>query len=155
MRSLSALILATAGLALGLPSAMAEIATAPSDTAKSAIQKASATPKKGRAAKGEEPEPDISGLLPTAFDCELGNKLTIYTDANNDQQIALHWNKRMHRMTRVSTSTGAQRFENAQNGLVWIGIPAKGMLLDSKKGKQLANECKSPEQRAQQVAERG
>jgi hypothetical protein len=49
-------------------------------------------------------------------------------------------------MTRVSTSTGADRFENRMHGLVWIGIPAKGMLLDSKKGLQLANECKSPDQ---------
>ena len=31
-------------------------------------------------------------------------------------------------------------------GLVWIGIPAKGLLLDSKKGQQLANECKNAEQ---------
>jgi len=58
----------------------------------------------------------------------------------------------MHSMHRVSTTTGAHRFENAKNGLVWIGIPAKGMLLDSKKGKQLANECRSPEQAAQKVA---
>ena len=31
-------------------------------------------------------------------------------------------------------------------GIVWIGIPAKGILLDSRKGQQLANECKSAEQ---------
>ncbi|MCY1251071.1 hypothetical protein D9M72_647880 [compost metagenome] len=29
---------------------------------------------------------------------------------------------------------------------MWIGIPAKGMLLDSKQGRQLANECKDAEQ---------
>jgi hypothetical protein len=31
-------------------------------------------------------------------------------------------------------------------GLIWIGIPAKGMLLDSKQNRQLANECKDAEQ---------
>jgi hypothetical protein len=49
-------------------------------------------------------------------------------------------------MTRVETSTGAHRFESRRQGLVWIGIPAKGILLDSKKGQQLANDCKSAEQ---------
>ena len=49
-------------------------------------------------------------------------------------------------MTRVGTSTGASRFENTTFGLVWIGIPAKSMLLDSKANRQLANECKNAEQ---------
>lgn len=157
MKNLSAFVLMTVGLACGVPSAMAVNAPVPTEQGakKATAQKTSAATKKARAAKAEDSEPDVKGLLPTAFDCELGNKITIYSDANNDQQIALNWNKRMHRMTRVSTTTGAQRFENAQNGLVWIGIPAKGMLLDSKKGKQLANECKNPEQVAQQVAEKG
>jgi hypothetical protein len=31
-------------------------------------------------------------------------------------------------------------------GLIWIGIPAKGMLLDSKQNRQLANECRNAEQ---------
>lgn len=157
MKNLSSLILLAVGLAFGTTAAMASSApdTIGQDAKKAAIQKVSATPQKTRAGKKAEAEPDVAGLSPTPFDCELGNKLTIYSDVNDDQQIALHWNKRMHRMTRVSTTTGAQRFENAQNGLVWIGIPAKGMLLDSKKGKQLANECKSPEQRAQKVAENG
>jgi len=157
MKYLSSLILLTLGLTGGAAAAVTEGAMDETgqDGRKTAVQKAAATAKKTRAGKGEEAEPDVTGLSPTAFDCELGNKLTIYSDATNDQQIALHWNKRMHRMTRVSTTTGAQRFENLQNGLVWIGIPAKGMLLDAKKGKQLANECRSPDQRAQQVAENG
>jgi hypothetical protein len=154
MKHLSSLIVLAVGLACGATSAMAGIA-ADQGAKKAPEQKVSAPSKKAGAAKGEAGEPDVTGLLATSFDCELGNKLTIYSDTANDQQIALQWNKRMHRMTRVSTTTGAQRFENVQNGLVWIGIPAKGMLLDSKKGKQLANECKSPEQRAQQLAEKG
>ena len=66
--------------------------------------------------------------------------------SSDDKHIALRWNKRLLRLTRVDTSTGAHRFENRRQGIVWIGIPAKGILLDSKKGQQLANECKSAEQ---------
>ncbi len=45
-------------------------------------------------------------------------------------------------MTTVSTTTGAVRLEDKASGLVWIQIPAKSMLLNSKQGLQLANECK-------------
>lgn len=80
------------------------------------------------------------------LNCELGNKLTLYRNASDQDHMALRWNQRVHRMTRVSTTTGADRFENSKYNLVWIGIPAKGMLLDSKKGQQLANECRDAEQ---------
>jgi hypothetical protein len=99
----------------------------------------------GAAAAGE-PEPDITGSVTTEYDCELGNKITIYTNEKDNASIALRWKKRLHRMTRVGTTTGALRFENPAFGLVWIGIPAKGMLLDSKLNRQLANECKNADQ---------
>lgn len=153
MKHLSAFVTLIAGLACGITPAMAE--NAPSSTGhavKKTAKKTSA--EKKEAAAQDNDEPDVNHLQPTAFNCELGNKLTIYGRETDDEQIALHWNKRLHRMTRVSTTTGAHRFENPQSGLVWIGIPAKGMLLDSKKGKQLANECKSAEQVVQKVAEK-
>ena len=96
--------------------------------------------------KEEADEPSTTGSASTDFNCELGNKITIYTNATDDKHIALRWKKRLHRLSRVGTTTGANRFENRLYGLVWIGIPAKGMLLDSKQGRQLANECKDAEQ---------
>jgi hypothetical protein len=134
---------------------------AQSSSAKPAAKKAAPTSKtpKSKTAKAkktadsgdEESEPDITGSISVDFQCELGNKLTIYENAADDKHIALRWNKRLHRLTRVDTSTGANRFENRRYGLVWIGIPAKGMLLDSKKGRQLANECKNAEQMNQKA----
>lgn len=152
MKSVTAFVLLLAGLSAGIPSAMAST-PASDEISKKATAKKKASAAKNDAQAEDDDQPDVKGLQATAFNCELGNKITIYTDAANDQQIALHWNKRMHRMLRVATTTGAHRFENAKNGLVWIGIPAKGMLLDSKKGKQLANECRSPDQEARKVAE--
>jgi membrane-bound inhibitor of C-type lysozyme len=111
------------------------------------VLKAKAKSKKAApAAAASEPEPDLTDTVTTEYDCELGNKITIYHNDNDNGYIALRWKKRLHRMTRVSTTTGAQRFENPAYGLVWIGIPAKGMLLDSKQNRQLANECKNAEQ---------
>jgi hypothetical protein len=94
----------------------------------------------------EAAEPVVEGSTVTDFDCELGNKITIYQNAGDDNNIALRWKKRLHRLKRVGTTTGALRFENKLFGLIWIGIPAKGMLLDSKLNRQLANECRNAEQ---------
>jgi membrane-bound inhibitor of C-type lysozyme len=100
------------------------------------------------AANPDADEPDTTGSQTTEFNCELNNKITIYTNADDDSHIALRWKKKLLRLTRVGTTTGAHRFENPLYGLVWIGIPAKGMLLDSKQNRQLANECKNAEQAA-------
>jgi hypothetical protein len=112
-------------------------------TTKKAAAKPAAEPK---APNEEEDEPVITDTAATDFDCELGNKITIYQNAGDDSHIALRWKKRLHRLTRVGTTTGANRFENKLYGLIWIGIPAKGMLLDSKQNRQLANECRDAEQ---------
>lgn len=133
--------------------AATETATPAKKTAKHSKDKAAAKP----AAKPAEPnpeadEPDTAGATTTEFNCELGDKVTIYTNANDDKYIALRWKKRLHRLSRVGTTTGANRFENRLYGLIWIGIPAKGMLLDSKQNRQLANECKDAEQSKPAVA---
>jgi membrane-bound inhibitor of C-type lysozyme len=142
MKTLSALLL-TAALAVGMSPASAQD-TAPAG--KEAQKPAKKPAKKSAAAHEDDKEPDVSASTSTDFSCDHGNKLTIYRNAEDDKHIALRWKKRLLRLTRVATTTGANRFENGKNGLVWIDIPAKGMLLDSKKGRQLANECKSREQ---------
>lgn len=109
-------------------------------------KKAAAKPAEPKAPNEEEDEPAITDSTVTDFDCELGNKISIYQNASDDAHIALRWKKRLHRLTRVGTTTGALRFENKTYGLIWIGIPAKGMLLDSKQNRQLANECRNAEQ---------
>jgi hypothetical protein len=128
--------------------------------AKKTVKKAEAKPKakaKAKPAKVVPPvepkapdeeadEPTIADANVDEFDCELGNKITIYKNASDESHIALRWKKRLHRLTRVGTTTGANRFENKLYGLIWIGIPAKGMLLDSKLNRQLANECRNAEQ---------
>jgi hypothetical protein len=103
-------------------------------------------------AAADEPEPDITDTMVTDYACELNNKITIYTNEKDDGHIALRWKNRVHRLDRIGTTTGALRFENPKFGLIWIGIPSKGMLLDSKLNRQLANECKNAEQAKPLVA---
>jgi hypothetical protein len=103
-------------------------------------------------APADEAEPDITDTVVTEYSCELNNKVTIYSNEKDDAHIALRWKKRLHRLDRVGTTTGAIRFENTNFRLIWIGIPSKGILLDSRLNRQLANECKSAEQSKPLVA---
>lgn len=158
-----ALAVAAAFVAAPVSQALAQTATA-APAAKPAVKKAPAkkvvkkTAKKEAHPKAEDvssgkkipleedsddesSEPEVAGTKTYEFNCELGNKVTIYSNDGDPKYIAIRWDKHVRRLTRVATTTGAKRFENHLAGLVWIGIPAKSMLLDSKKGQQLANEC--------------
>jgi len=156
-RTITALLLLGSCLSLPILPAVAQDAPA---AAKKPIKKPSKNSKKAAekhqhaAAPTDEDdgEPDVAASQSIDFHCELGNKLTIYENANDDKHIAIRWHKRLSRLTRVETTTGANRFENRSQGLVWIGIPAKSMLLDAKHGHQLANECKSIGQQKSQQA---
>lgn len=150
------------GASSALPPAFAEgnIIIAKSETkpvkksVKKAVKKAApAAAAAGAAASAAASEDDedlgeanIEGSIVNNFNCELGNKITTYYNASDDKHIAIRWKDKVHRMRRIGTSTGANRFENRKIGLVWIHIPSKAMLLDSRKGLQLANECRDPEQ---------
>jgi hypothetical protein len=140
--------LAAASL-LTMPAAFAADDKKPAKAVKAkakAEPKARAHPKAEDAAIPDGPDADITDTVTSDYNCELGNKLTIFTNDKDDSHIALRWKKRIHRLDRIGTTTGAQRFENKTFGLIWIGIPAKGMLLDSKLNRQLANECKNADQ---------
>jgi hypothetical protein len=119
--------------------------------AKAKAKKAKKEESKQEAA-GDEPEPDLTDTVVNEYACELNNKITIYTNEKDGGHIALRWKNRLHRLERVGTTTGALRFENTKFGLIWIGIPSKGILLDSKLNRQLANECKNAEQARPLVA---
>jgi hypothetical protein len=78
-----------------------------------------------------------------AFSCEMGNKVEIRMDGRVTDGVTLVWKGSSYMMNPVSTSTGAVRLENKGEGLVWIQIPSKSMLLNSKVGQQLANDCRT------------
>jgi hypothetical protein len=139
---LPVLVLLSAGMTVAAPHAFAETGSAAphKKTAKHAPKHAAAK------TADDDNQPELAGHTRVSFNCELGNKVTVYENTADNNRIGLRWNKKMHELTRVQTTTGANRFEDKDNGLVWINIPAKAMLLDSKKGQQLANECRNNQQ---------
>lgn len=115
----------------------------PYEALKKSSKAKAAKPAAAKTAEAEEPEPEIQHDKNTDYKCELGATITTYAHPSDDQVIAMRWKNRLYRLTKVATSTGANRFENDKAGLVWIDIPTKALLLDSRRGQQLANECKS------------
>ena len=90
-----------------------------------------------------QPAPASTPLIAGNFHCELGNRVDVSADPQRPNAINLAWKGRSYPLQAVATSTGALRYEDAASGNVWIQIPAKSMLLNTKAGQQLANECKS------------
>lgn len=76
------------------------------------------------------------------YKCELGRSVNVRGITPDRLSVSLNWGRKDYTMLAVSTSSGALRYEDNVSGLVWIVIPAKAMLLDTSKGKQLANECR-------------
>jgi hypothetical protein len=143
------------GVGAGMAFAMPAVAQNGETTRSTSAQHAKKPVAKKHAAKVEEKDDnkdedgadiDLAGTTTVEYHCDLGNKVTIYENNADEKHIAVRWAKHLHRLASVDTTTGAHRFENKKLGLVWIGIPAKGMLLDSRHGHQLANECKNAAQ---------
>ncbi|MDB5796800.1 MAG: hypothetical protein JWP36_702 [Paucimonas sp.] len=128
----------------------AKAAAKPAAKPAAKAQKKAAKP--ASATGDDDKDLDVAKSVATEMQCAHGDKVTLYENGEDNSHIGMRWKKQLVRMQRVETSTGAARFESTRHGLVWIGIPAKGMLLDSKKGQQLANECRSPAQLAEMTA---
>lgn len=107
-----------------------------------------ATPQKNKpsnhvAIAMNEADFDTNTSIANHYQCELNESFIVYTQQATPHRAALRWKNKLYPLTRVETTTGANRFENKAAGLVWIGIPTKAMLLDSIHGQQLANECRT------------
>src|SRR5690349_5456387 len=114
-------------IAAGIALAAASMCSAPAfAAAQKKPAKAAAKAVKAKAVQEEAipdgPDADITDTTTTEYNCELGNKVTIYHNDEDDSHIALRWKKRIHRLEKVSTTTGAQRYTNETFGLTWIGI---------------------------------
>lgn len=145
MKVLLNTVLLGAALAFAAHPAMAE--TPKKETPKKVVKKSTKKSAQQQAAKSSaDDDYDVAKSTAVEMECALGDKVTLYQNAEDNQHIGMRWKKQLVRMDQVQTTTGAQRYESTKHGMVWIGIPAKGMLLDSKKGQQLANECRTKEQ---------
>lgn len=81
-------------------------------------------------------------LASGVYGCEFGLKVEIQRDVRNANSIELKWQGNRHMLHRYDSASGLPRYEDRQNGLLWIDLPWKGVLMDTSSGRPLANECK-------------
>ena len=80
--------------------------------------------------------------------CELGNSVTVTPDTQAHGSFFVQLRQHRYHMTPVVSATGAIRLEDAQAGAMWLQLPHKSMLMNSKLGQRMADECQSPAQMA-------
>jgi hypothetical protein len=75
------------------------------------------------------------------FNCEFNETLTIVPNKEHAGYLTLTHKKTVANMLPVPTNTGALRLEGKPSGLVWLQLPTKSMLMNSKIGQRLADDC--------------
>lgn len=81
--------------------------------------------------------------------CELDNVVSVQPDPQSPSRFIVRLKKNTYYMTPTETTTGAIRMEDAQAGAVWLQLPHKSMLMNSKLGQRMADECQSEHQMAE------
>ena len=82
-------------------------------------------------------------LASGVYRCNENLRVEVQRDPRRTNQITLNWQGRRHTLQRYDSESGLPRYEDRQNGLVWIDLPWKSVLMDSDNGRPLANECKA------------
>ena len=82
-------------------------------------------------------------LASGVYRCDENLRVEVQRDPRQANQITLNWQGRRHTLQRYDSESGLPRYEDRQNGLVWIDLPWKSVLMDSDNGRPLANECKA------------
>lgn len=79
------------------------------------------------------------------YSCESGVRLEVERETRNltNNRVRIDWNGHNYLLVRDWSYSGLPRFEDPSSGLVWIDLPWKGLLLDGRTNRPLANECRS------------
>ena len=144
--------LLAAAFTIALPAFAAD---APAKPAKkpAATKKAEAKP---AAPAAEEPAQALTeGQLAAAgrvmvgtASCEFNQQVSVAALDGKPGHFKVGFNKSSYVMVPEETTTGAVRLEDKKNGMVWVQIPAKSMLLNAKAGQRMVDGCQQKEQRA-------
>lgn len=147
---LASLILVACGAAVAQSSAPAKPAAKPA-----AVKAAKAAPAKAAApaapvladASDEQIEAAKRAYL-GVYECEFKQSVNLQPHPKVAGYVDVAWQKQVITMKPVLSSTGALRLEDVTGRTLMIQIGNKSMLMDTKIGQRLVDECIHPEQRA-------
>jgi hypothetical protein len=149
-------------LAAALSASLAAALPAAAQTAPAATKKPPAKPAARSSRKPEPPKPAAPVLLPAGdeqiaaakmahlgvYDCEFNQSIQLIPHPQATGYIEVAWKKDIFVMKPVLSSTGALRLEDVTGRTLMIQIANKSMLMDTKIGQRLVDECIHPVQRA-------
>jgi hypothetical protein len=88
-----------------------------------------------------------SRVLVGRVDCEFNQTITVQPWAEHPGHFKLAYKNATYTMVPEETTTGAVRLEDKRAGIVWLQIPSKSMLMNSKIGQRMVDYCTHPQQR--------
>jgi hypothetical protein len=92
---------------------------------------------------------DIAARVLTGkADCEYSQTVDVDRVAGQPGMFKVRFKEQSYVMVPEETSTGAVKLLDRKTGVVWLQIPAKSMLLNSRAGQRLVDRCTQSEQRA-------
>jgi hypothetical protein len=81
-------------------------------------------------------------------ECEFRQTVEVDGVQGKPGYFDVRFGRHTYRMVPEETTTGAVRLHDKQAGMMWLQIPVKSMLMDSKSGHRLVDACQHPQQMA-------
>lgn len=79
--------------------------------------------------------------------CEFNQQVVVHPLDGKPGHFKVSFKNVTYTMIPQETTTGAVRLEDKKAGVVWIQIPAKSMMLNSKIGQRMVDGCATSQQR--------
>jgi len=78
--------------------------------------------------------------------CEFDQSVNVAAVPNQKGWFNVEYKGKSYLMAPESTTTGAVRLEDKKNGMMWLQIANKSMLMNSKIGQRMVDNCVHPKQ---------
>ena len=80
--------------------------------------------------------------------CEFEQSVHVAAVPNQKGWFNVEFKGKSYLMAPEATTTGAVRLEDKKNGMMWLQIANKSMLMNSKIGQRMVDNCVHPSQKA-------
>ena len=84
--------------------------------------------------------------------CEFNQTVAVTPVSGRPAHFHVAYKKATYTMVPEETTTGAVRLEDKKAGMLWLQIPSKSMLMNTKIGQRVVDDCTHSEQRAAMAA---
>ncbi len=148
--------------AAGKPPATKKAAAKPAKPAPTASRDELRSQAKGLALAQETAEAVSANQLAIAqrvhtgrADCEFSQSVSVDPVPGQPGHFKVGYKNASYTMVPEETTTGAVRLQDKRNGVMWLQIANKSMLMNSKIGQRMVDSCVHPEQRTAVASSQG